>query len=80
MPTRHSPEQPIVIINTPAEYETARREVKRLATPTSNSVDELTLQAFSAAIEDYETRQGRDTCPSSTDETAGRFTGSDASS
>lgn len=60
MPTRYSPEQPIVTINTPAEYEAARQEVKRLAKVESGSVDELTFQAFSAAIEVYEARQGDD--------------------
>ncbi|KUL94348.1 hypothetical protein DK26_15180 [Bosea sp. WAO] len=54
LPTRHSPEQPTVVINTPAEYEVAQREVGRLANAEPGSVDALTYQAFSAAIEAYE--------------------------
>lgn len=64
MPTRHSPEQPTVIIKTSNEYDAARREVKRLANAEPGSVDALTFQAFSAAIEAYEARQGRDDNPS----------------
>ncbi|KUL94337.1 hypothetical protein DK26_15120 [Bosea sp. WAO] len=57
LPTRHSPEQPTVIINTSAEYDAARREVKRLANAEPGSVDALTSQAFSAAMEAYDARQ-----------------------
>lgn len=56
LPTRFSPEQPTVIINTPAEYEAALREADRLANAEPGSVDALTFQAFSAAIEAYEAR------------------------
>ncbi|MDU0343896.1 hypothetical protein [Bosea rubneri] len=80
LPTRFSPEQPTVVINTPAEYDSARREADRLANAEPGSVDALTFQAFSAAIELYEARRGRDTGCSSTDEAASRLTGSDANS
>lgn len=81
LPTRYSPEQPTVVINTPAEYETARLEVERLTNAEPGSVDALTFQAFSAAIEVYEARQGPDTGASSPDKAAaGPVTGSTASS
>lgn len=63
MPTRHSPEQPVVIITTSAEYEAARRETERLAHAEPGSVDALTYQAFSAAIEAYEASLARQDRP-----------------
>jgi len=64
LPTRHSPEQPVVIITTSAEYEAARLEVERLANAEPGSVDALTYQAFSAAIEAYEASLARHDSPS----------------
>ncbi|MDU0343951.1 hypothetical protein [Bosea rubneri] len=68
MTLRHSPEQPTVAINTSAEYAAARREVKRLRNAEPGTVDALTLQAFSAAMEAYDARQKADPVTANADE------------